>query len=29
MRIEIDANGNITEHEDAPIVKITAEQILA
>lgn len=29
MRIEIDANGKITEHEDAPIVIVhkTAEQI--
>lgn len=29
MRIEIDADGNITEHEDAPIIQPTAEQILA
>jgi hypothetical protein len=26
MRIEIDIDGNITEHEDAPITPITPEQ---
>lgn len=29
MRIEIDADGNITEHEDAPIVPPTEQEILA
>jgi hypothetical protein len=29
MRIEIDIDGNITEHEDAPIVPITLEQSIA
>lgn len=28
MRIEVDADGKITEHEDAPIISPTAEQIL-
>ena len=29
MRIEIDADGNITEHEDAPIITPTEQEILA
>lgn len=29
MRIEIDAGGNITEHEDAPIIPPTEQEILA
>lgn len=29
MRIEVDAKGNITEHEDAPIVLPTEAQILS
>ena len=29
MRIEIDINGNITEHEDAPIILPTEARILA
>jgi hypothetical protein len=29
MRIEVDKDGNITEHEDAPIIKITIEQSIA
>lgn len=29
MRIEIDLEGNITEHEDAPIVLPTEQEILA
>jgi hypothetical protein len=29
MRIEIDIYGNITEHEDAPIIQITLEQSIA
>lgn len=29
MRIEVDIDGNITEHEDAPIVPMTAEQLEA
>ncbi len=28
MRIEIDIDGNITEHEDAPIVEIPEEERL-
>lgn len=28
MRIEIDINGNVTEHEDAPIVEISEEERL-
>ena len=27
MRIEVDMNGNITEHEDAPIMPLTHDQI--
>lgn len=27
MRVEIDVNGNITEHEDAPITPRTPEEI--
>lgn len=27
MRIEVDTNGNITEHEDAPIVPPTEQEI--
>lgn len=27
MRIEIDTKGNVTEHEDAPIIKRTQEKI--
>lgn len=29
MRIEVDINGNITEHEDAPVVPQASEQIKA
>lgn len=29
MRIEVDAKGNITEHEDAPIIERTKEEIEA
>lgn len=29
MRIEIDISGNITEHEDAPIILPTEAQILS
>ncbi|HET8689326.1 MAG TPA: hypothetical protein VFM18_22175 [Methanosarcina sp.] len=29
MRIEVDFEGNITEHEDAPIVEPSAEEIQA
>lgn len=29
MRIEVDINGNVTEHEDAPIIKRTKEEIEA
>ena len=29
MRIEVDIEGNITEHEDAPIIKRTKEEIEA
>lgn len=29
MRIEIDADGKITEHEDAPIIPPTEQEILA
>lgn len=28
MRIEVDINGNITEHEDAPIVEIPEDERL-
>lgn len=28
MRIEIDINGNVTEHEDAPVVEIPEEERL-
>lgn len=28
MRLEVDNNGNITEHEDAPIVEILEEERL-
>lgn len=28
MRIEIDINGNITEHQDAPITPLTIDQII-
>ena len=27
MRIEVDAEGNVTEHEDAPIIERTKEEI--
>jgi hypothetical protein len=27
MRIEVDIYGNITEHEDAPVIPITPEQL--
>jgi hypothetical protein len=27
MRIEVDIHGNITEHEDAPVIPITPEQL--
>ena len=26
MRVEIDIDGNVTEHEDAPIIPMTLEQ---
>lgn len=29
MRIEVDAKGNITEHEDAPIIERTKEEVEA
>ena len=29
MRIEVDREGNITEHEDAPVIEITKEEIEA
>lgn len=29
MRIEVDIEGNITEHEDAPIIKRSKEEIEA
>ena len=29
MRIEVDAEGNITEHEDAPIIERSKEEIEA
>ena len=29
MRIEIDVEGNITEHEDAPVIERTKEEIEA
>ena len=29
MRIEIDINGNVTEHEDAPVIERTKEEIEA
>lgn len=29
MRIEIDAEGNITEHEDAPVIERSKEEIEA
>ena len=29
MRIEVDAKGNITKHEDAPIIKRSKEEIEA
>ena len=29
MRLEVDAKGNITEHEDAPIIKRSKEEIEA
>lgn len=29
MRIEVDAKGNITEHEDVPIIKRSKEEIEA
>lgn len=29
MRIEVDAKGNITEHEDAPVIERTKEEIEA
>lgn len=29
MRIEVDMEGNITEHEDAPIIKRSKEEIEA
>lgn len=29
MRIEVDIEGNITEHEDAPIIERTKEEIEA
>ena len=29
MRIEVDAEGNVTEHEDAPIIERTKEEIEA
>lgn len=29
MRIEVDVKGNITEHEDAPIIERTKEEIEA
>lgn len=29
MRIEVDAEGNITEHEDAPVIERTKEEIEA
>ena len=29
MRIEVDIEGNITEHEDAPVIEITKEEIEA
>lgn len=29
MRIEVDIQGNVTEHEDDPVVPPTEEQILA
>ena len=29
MRIEVDAEGNITKHEDAPIIKRSKEEIEA
>lgn len=29
MRIEIDINGDVTEHEDAPIIERTKEEIEA
>lgn len=28
MRIEVGINGNVTEHEDAPVVEQTAEELL-
>lgn len=28
MRLEIDINGNVTEHEDAPIIEIPEEERL-
>lgn len=28
MRFEVDNDGNITEHEDAPIIELTEEEIL-
>ena len=27
MRIEVDINGNVTEHEDAPIIKRSKEEV--
>jgi hypothetical protein len=27
MRIEVDIYGNVTEHEDAPVIPITPEQL--
>lgn len=27
MRIEVDENGNITEHEDAPVIERTKEEV--
>ena len=29
MRIEVDAKGNITEYEDAPVIEISKEEIEA
>ena len=29
MRLEIDAEGNITEHEDAPVIERTKEEMEA
>lgn len=29
MRIEVDIEGNITEHEDAPIIERTTEEVEA